>query len=82
MIDYYSFPRNKSRRNNIFVVIDCLSKQAISILCYKTATAENIARLYIYYIYRYYKTAESIILDHSGQFIFIFWKEFNRILNT
>jgi hypothetical protein len=63
-------------------MINHLSKQAISILCYKTAIAKNIARLYIYYIYRYYGTAESIISDHSGQFISTFWKEFNHILNT
>jgi hypothetical protein len=63
-------------------MIDCLSKQAISILCYKTATAEDIARLYIYHIYRYYGAAESITSDHSGQFISAFWKEFNRILGT
>jgi hypothetical protein len=50
----------------MFVVIDYLSKQAISIPYYKTVTAENIARLYLYYIYRYYGAAESIISDYSG----------------
>jgi hypothetical protein len=50
----------------MFVVIDCLSKQIISILYYKTIMAKNIARLYIYYIYRYYGNAESIILDYNG----------------
>jgi hypothetical protein len=50
----------------MFIIINHLFKQVISILYYKTITAENIARLYIYYIYRYYGTAESIILDHSG----------------
>jgi hypothetical protein len=65
----------------MFVVIDYLSKQAISIPCYKTITAEDIARLYIYYIYKYYGAAESIILDCGGQFISTFWKEFNCILN-
>jgi hypothetical protein len=62
--------------------MDCLSKQIILILCYKTVITENVARLYIYYIYRYYRATESIILDYSGQFISVFWKEFNRILNT
>jgi hypothetical protein len=28
--------------------------------------AENITWLYIYYIYRYYGAAESIILDYNG----------------
>jgi hypothetical protein len=50
----------------MIVVIDYLSKQAILILYYKTITAKNIVRLYIYYIYRYYETAESIISDYSG----------------
>jgi hypothetical protein len=81
-MDYCSFPKNKSGHNNIFVVIDRLSKQAISIPYYKTATAEDMARLYIYHIYRYYGAAESITSDYSGQFISPFWKEFNRILST
>jgi hypothetical protein len=55
-------------------MIDYLFKQAISILYYKIIVAENITRLYIYYIYRYYGTAESIILNYNGQFISIFWK--------
>jgi hypothetical protein len=32
----------------------------------KTAVAKIIARLYIYYIYRYYRTTESIISDRNG----------------
>jgi hypothetical protein len=49
----------------MFVVINRLFKQVISILYYKTIMAEDIARLYIYYIYKYYGVAESIILDRG-----------------
>jgi hypothetical protein len=58
----------------MFVVIDYLSKQAISIPCYKTVITEDITRLYIYYIYKYYGAAKSIISDYIRQFISIFWK--------
>src|SRR5208282_1753950 len=81
-MDFCSFPRDKSGYDNVFVVVDRLSKQAISIPCYKTATAKDMARLYIYHVYRYYGAAESIVSDRGGQFISGFWKEFNRILGT
>jgi hypothetical protein len=44
-------PKDKAGYNNVFVVIDRLSKQVVSMLYYKTITAKEIARLYITYIY-------------------------------
>jgi hypothetical protein len=81
-MDFCSFPKDKSGYDNVFVVVDRLSKQAISVPCYKTVIAEEVARLYICHVYRYYGAAESIVSDRGGQFISAFWKEFNRILGT
>jgi hypothetical protein len=61
--------KDKAGYDNVFVVIDRLSKQAVSTLYYKTITAKEIARLYITHIYRYYGPLMSIVLDRGPQFI-------------
>ncbi|KAH7554700.1 hypothetical protein BM1_07361 [Bipolaris maydis] len=45
--DFKEFPRDRSGYDMIMVVIDRLSKQAISIPCHKTITARGIAELFI-----------------------------------
>jgi hypothetical protein len=62
-------PKNKYRYNEIFVVVDRLSKQAISTPCFKTATAKDIARIFLSYVYRYYKPLQTIVLDRGPQFV-------------
>jgi hypothetical protein len=47
-------PKDKFGHDTVFVVVDRLGKQAISEPCYKTVTAEDMARMYIKQVYRYY----------------------------
>jgi hypothetical protein len=79
-MDFKSFPKDAHGYDMVFVVIDRLSKQAISIPCFKTVTAKEMARLYVHYIYRIRGAPESIVSDRGPQFISDFWKEFCRIL--
>ena len=44
------FNKDKHRYNNVLVVIDCLLKESISIPCYKTTIAKEIALLFIYHV--------------------------------
>ena len=44
-------PRDKYSYNEVFVVIDRLSKQSVSTPYYKTVIAEDIARIFIDRIY-------------------------------
>ena len=81
-IDFKSMLEDKASYDTVFVVIDRLSKQAISIPCYKTTIAEQMAQLYITYVYYYYGPPESIVSDRGPQFISQFWAEFNCILGT
>jgi hypothetical protein len=81
-MDYYSFNQDKHGYNNMLVIIDRLSKQAITIPCYKTIDAREQARLYLMYVYRYYGPPTIILSDRGLQFISSFWKEFNSILDT
>jgi hypothetical protein len=53
-MDFKSMPKDKTGYNNVYVVIDRLSKQSISIPCLKETTAEDMARIYIDRIYRYF----------------------------
>jgi hypothetical protein len=62
-------PVDKKGYDIIFVVIDRLNKQAISLPCYKIITSEDITRFYISAIYRYKGPPESIILDRGLQFV-------------
>ena len=80
-MDYKSQPRDKHGFNNIFMIVDCLSKQSICTPCHKTVTAEDMTKMYLQHIYWYYGAPESIVSDRGSQFISYFWKEFCRILS-
>ena len=68
-IDFKSILKDKVGYDYVFIVIDHLSKQTVSTLYYKTITTEEIARLYITYIYRYYGPLMSAVSDRGPQFI-------------
>ena len=81
-MDYCSFNADRHGYDNVFVVIDRFSKQAISIPCTKKIDARETAKLYIYHIFRYFGSPLSITSDQGGQYISDFWKAFNHILGT
>ncbi|QSZ29100.1 hypothetical protein DSL72_003610 [Monilinia vaccinii-corymbosi] len=68
-MDYCSFNKDKHGYDNVLVFIDRLSKQAISIPCHKKINAQQQAQIYIYHIYRYYGTPNTIVSDQGPQFI-------------
>jgi transposase InsO family protein len=80
-MDFKSMPVDKEGYDIIFVIINRLNKQAISLFYYKIVTSEDINRLYISVIYRYKGPPKSIVSDRGPQFISNFWKEFYYILD-
>ena len=80
IINYMSLPKDSHGHDTVFVVVDRLSKQSVSIPCFKTTTAKDMARLYIQYVYRTHGAPDSIVSDRGPQFILAFWEEFCRIL--
>jgi hypothetical protein len=62
-MDYKSFPKDKRGYDTLWVVINRLSKQAISIPCYKTATAQDMAEMYIQHVYCHHGALQSIVSD-------------------
>lgn len=79
-MDFKEFPRDKHRYNSILVFIDRLGKSSVTIPYYKTTDAQQIAQLFIEWIYRFGHTPESIISDRGLQFVSSFWQEFCRII--
>ena len=79
-MDFKSQPEDKHGYNCVWVVIDRLSKQAVSVPCHKTINAEQMAQLFITYVYRYFGPPESIVSDRGPQFVSAFWNAFCKIL--
>jgi hypothetical protein len=81
-VDFKSFPKDHHGYDTITVFVDRFGKRPISIPCYSTIDARELARLYIVYVYKYYGPATTIVSDRGPQFVSAFWDEFNRILGT
>ena len=46
-MDFKEFPLDRDGYDSILVIIDRLSKQAVSIPCYKTIDSRRLAKLFI-----------------------------------
>ena len=64
-MDFKSFPKDKDGFDSILVIVDRLSKRPVSIPCYKTATAKDLADMFIKYVWRYYGPPDSIVSDRG-----------------
>ena len=64
-MDFKLFLKDAHGHNAAFVVVDRLYKQSVSLPCFKTMTAKDIARLYINNIYRFYGAPELIISNYG-----------------
>jgi hypothetical protein len=62
-MDFYKLLRDHNGYDTVFVNVDRLGKRVISIPCEKTITIEEVARLYITYIYRIYRPLDTIVSD-------------------
>jgi transposase InsO family protein len=80
-MDYHYLLKNKHGYDCVYVIVDRFRKRVISIPCYRTVTARDMARMFMKRIYRYYSPPDTIISDRGSQFISDFWHKFTRILN-
>jgi hypothetical protein len=81
-VDFKSFPKDRRGFDTIAVFVDRFGKRPISIPCYRTIDAQELARIYIIHVHKYYGPATTIVSDRGPQFVSAFWDEFNRILGT
>ena len=71
-MDFKLFPKDAYGHDAVFIVINWLYKQSISLPYFKTITVKDIAHLYINNIYRFYGAPELIISDCGLWFILNF----------
>ena len=64
-MDFKSFLKDKYGYNMAFIVVNQLSKQAISLPYFKTITAKDMARIYVNNIYQIYNAPKLIISNHG-----------------
>jgi transposase InsO family protein len=81
-MDFYSFSKDHEGYDAIFVVVDQLTKCSVSIPCFKTTGAREMAWLYVDRIYWWKEAPKSIVSNHEEQFISEFWGEICRILGV
>jgi len=78
-MDFRSSPVDKKGYDAALVVVDRFSKRPISIPRKKTATSEDVARMFIEYTYRHRGPPSTIVSDHGPQFISTFWNEMSFV---
>jgi transposase InsO family protein len=81
-MDFHSMPEDKQGYDQVFVVVDRLTKRAYSLPCYKTTTAKEMAGMYYKYVWRNHGVPDSVVSDRGPQFISHFWDEFCRMLGV
>ncbi|BCR85209.1 uncharacterized protein ACHE_20667S [Aspergillus chevalieri] len=81
-MDFRSFPVDKNGYDAALVIVDRFSKRPISIPCKKTATSEDVARMFIKHVYRHRGPPSTIVSDRGPQFVSAFWDELCRILGV
>jgi hypothetical protein len=79
-MDFMSFNKDKHGYDNVFVVVDRLTKRPFSLPCYKTIKAKDAALLYYEHIYRIYGLPDTIVSDRGPQFISNFTNELSLLL--
>ena len=68
--------------DNIWVIVDRLTKSAHFLPVHTTFSAERLARIYIREVVRLHGVPVSIILDRGSQFTSSFWRAFQEELGT
>jgi transposase InsO family protein len=81
-MDFKSYPTDRYGYDSVLVVIDRFSKQSVTMPCYKTTTAKDMAQLFIDHVYRSRGAPTTIVSDRGPQFISTFWHELCRILGV
>ena len=79
-IDFHELPRERGGCDTVVIFVDRFGKRPISVPCYKTVDAKETAKIFIPYVFRYYRPPDTIISDRGPQFVSAFWKEFTGIL--
>ena len=79
-MDFITHLPESHRYNAIIVVVDWLTKMKHFIPCRGTCDTEEVARLFIKYVWKLHGLPKTIISDRGPQFVSEFWKHLTRCL--
>ena len=80
MADFITKLPLAQRYNAILVVCDCFNKMVYFIATTEKTSAEGLAKLFRYHIWKLHGLPESIISDRGVQFVAGMTKELNNLL--
>ena len=75
-MDFISQLPDSNGHDAILVIVDRFSKMAIFIKSHTTATAEDLANLFIEFVFSKHGVPQDIISDRGSLFISSFWTAF------
>ncbi|RVW89330.1 Transposon Ty3-I Gag-Pol polyprotein [Vitis vinifera] len=75
-------PRTRSKKNGVWVIVDCLTKSAHFLAMKTTDSMNSLAKLYIQEIVRLHGILVSIVSDRDPKFTSQFWQSLQRALGT
>lgn len=80
VVDFKEIPKDKHGYNNMYMMVDRLSKSIWTVKCYKTAIAADAVMLYYKGPYRCYSLLRSVVSNRGPQFIADFTNKLAKIL--
>ena len=75
-------PRTLSGYDEIWVIVDRLTKTAHFLPIKKTYSTDRLARLYIIWIVCLHRVLVSIVFDRGATFTSVFWQELHKAMGT
>ena len=83
MMDFLThFPRTSQGHDEVWVIMDRLTKSVHFLAVRMTFTLEEFYRLYIQDIFRLHGVPVSIVSDRDPRFTALFWESFQRTMGT
>ena len=83
MMDFLThFPRTSQGHDEVWVIMDWLTKSVQFLAVQMTFTLEEFYRLYIQDIFRLHGVLVSIVSDRDPRFTARFWESFQRTMGT
>ena len=76
------FPRTSRGHDEVWVIVDLLTKSAHFLAIHMIFTLEEFYRLYVLEIVRLHGVQVSIVSDQDPRFTTHFWESFQRAIGT
>jgi len=75
-------PRTKTGNDQVWVIVDRLTKTARFIPLNKTWSMEKLARAYVKHVVRHHGVAQDIVSDRDSRFLSRFWEALQMAMGT